>query len=92
MRVPIIWLKDFVNLKISTKNLADKLAMSGLEATSLENGNILDVDILPNRGDCNSIIGVAHEVAAITNSKIKVKKLKLKESAKKASSVLKVEI
>jgi len=31
---------------------------------------VLDVEVLPNRGDCLSILGVAREVAAITKAKL----------------------
>jgi phenylalanyl-tRNA synthetase beta chain len=33
--------------------------------------NIIDIDITPNRGDCFSIIGIAREVAAINQQKMK---------------------
>lgn len=91
MKIPIDWLKELVDIKkISTEDLAHKLTMSGLETTVVPEG--IEVDILPNRGDCQSIIGVAHEVSAITGGKFKNKKYPLKEIAKKTSSVLKVEI
>ena len=35
------------------------------------NKAILDIDILPNRGDCLSIIGLAREIAAIYNIDLK---------------------
>lgn len=90
MKVPISWLKQFINTSITTKDFAHKLTMSGLETIAVD--DVLDVDILPNRGDCNSIVGVSREVAAISNLKLKLIKIKLKESNKKASSVLKVEV
>jgi phenylalanyl-tRNA synthetase beta chain len=34
-------------------------------------GCVLDVDVLPNRGDCLSVVGVAREVSAVTNTKLK---------------------
>lgn len=64
MRIPISWLKEFVKINISTKELAERLTMSGLE-TQVIDGNILDVDVLPNRGDCLSVIGIAREVKAL---------------------------
>ncbi|MBI5700611.1 phenylalanine--tRNA ligase subunit beta [Candidatus Saganbacteria bacterium] len=90
MRVPIDWLKEYVDVKIPASDLAQKLTMSGLETLSLNDS--LDVDILPNRGDCSSILGIAREVSSITSSKLKMKRLKRYESEKKTSPVVSVEI
>lgn len=36
------------------------------------NDNIIDINIAPNRGDCLSIMGLAREIAAINQSKLKI--------------------
>jgi phenylalanyl-tRNA synthetase beta chain len=36
MKVPIRWLRDYVNIEISTADLADRLTMAGLEVGSIE--------------------------------------------------------
>lgn len=36
MRVPISWLKDYVNITLSTEELAEKLTIAGLEVTDIE--------------------------------------------------------
>jgi len=36
MKVTYNWLKDFVEIKIPPKDLAERLTMAGLEVTSLE--------------------------------------------------------
>ena len=44
---------------------------------------VLNIDILPNRGpDCFSHIGIAREIAAITNSKFQVSSFKFQEDKK----------
>jgi len=75
MKVTYNWLKDFVEIKISPQALADKLTMSGLEVTSLEERSrdfVFEIEVTSNRPDCLSVIGIAREVAAITGKKLKV--------------------
>lgn len=75
MRVTYDWLKDFVEIKIPPKALADKLTMAGLEVTTFEECDgdfIFELEVTSNRPDLLSVIGIAREVAAITNSKLKV--------------------
>ncbi|MFH1576864.1 MAG: phenylalanine--tRNA ligase subunit beta [Candidatus Margulisiibacteriota bacterium] len=91
MKVPINWLKELVSIKASPDQLAQRLTMAGLE-TIVEPGNILEVDIIPNRSDCWSVRGIAREVAALTKSSVKSPKPKLTQIKKKASSVVAVEV
>ena len=80
MKLTYNWLKDFVEIKISPQSLADKLTMAGLEVTSLEQKEgdfVLEFEVTSNRPDCLSVIGIAREVAAITNKKLGVRSLEL---------------
>ncbi|MCG2713915.1 MAG: hypothetical protein L6308_03625, partial [Candidatus Omnitrophica bacterium] len=77
MKVTYNWLKDFLNIKIPPKALAEKLTNVGLEVVSLEAAQgdfIFEIEITSNRPDWLSVLGVAREVAAITNSKLKINK------------------
>jgi phenylalanyl-tRNA synthetase beta chain len=77
MKVTYNWLKDFVDIKISPKALADKLTMSGLEVTALEEADtdfVFEIEVTSNRPDCLSVIGIAREVAAITGKKLNLPK------------------
>ena len=81
MKVTYNWLKDFVDLRISQRALADKLTMAGLEVTALEERSgdvVLEIEITSNRPDWLSVIGIAREAAAVTNSKFKIQNSKLK--------------
>ncbi len=91
MKVAIDWLKDLVGFRAGADQLAKMLTMAGLE-TNAENDNLIEIDIIPNRADCFSIKGIAREIAAISRTKIKVQKAKLKEASKRASSILRVEV
>jgi phenylalanyl-tRNA synthetase beta chain len=55
-------------------------------------GTILEVDVLPNRGDLLSIVGVAREVSAILGNQLKPPKVALKEGKGNISSRIKVEV
>lgn len=53
---------------------------------------VLDVNVTPNRSDCLSMIGIAREVAAITGQKMKLPRIKIKESAEDINSLTSVRI
>lgn len=72
------WIREWVNPKLSSKQLGERLTMSGLEVESITpagKDHLFDISITPNRGDCLSIQGMARELAAITNTKLKLPKL-----------------
>ncbi len=75
MKVTYNWLKDFVNIEISPRALAEKLTMAGLEVVSLEEAQgdfVFEIEITSNRPDWLSILGVAREIAAMTGKKMKL--------------------
>lgn len=55
-------------------------------------GDILEAEITPNRGDCLSMIGIAKEVAAVKKSKVKMPEIKLKEAKEKTTDYVSVEV
>jgi phenylalanyl-tRNA synthetase beta chain len=68
MRVPIEWLKEFVQFDLSASALAERLTLAGLEVEQIDTtpqGEVLVLYITPNRGDCLSILGIAREVYAL---------------------------
>ncbi|MFA5350437.1 MAG: phenylalanine--tRNA ligase beta subunit-related protein, partial [Candidatus Omnitrophota bacterium] len=77
MKVTYSWLKDFVNIKLTPRELAEKLTMAGLEVVSLEESAgdfIFEIEITSNRPDWLSILGVAREISSFTDSKLKAAK------------------
>lgn len=79
MLTTLSWLKEYVDIKLSTKELGNRLTEVGLGTEKITEDNteiILEFEITPNRPDCLSMIGVAREVAAIEKTKIKFPKLK----------------
>jgi len=93
MNLPISWLKQFVNIKAGAQEIARKLTLSGSEAEKIvDNTQVLELDITPNRPDCFSIRGLAREVAALYGKKIKQIEVDVKESGTPASSAISVKI
>ena len=75
MRVPLTWLKEYVEFDLSAEQIATQLTMGGLEVEGIESsaiGPVLDVYVTPNRGDCLSVVGVAREVAALLGVSLKL--------------------
>lgn len=100
MKVTYNWLKDFVDIKLPPRQLADRLTMAGLEVKGIEQRQgdfIFDIEITSNRPDLLSVIGIAREVAAITNKKIKLSCVLrnahcVKNAKRKAQSARPIEI
>jgi phenylalanyl-tRNA synthetase beta chain len=95
VKVTYNWLKDFLNIKISPKVLADKLTMAGLEVVSLEEAGgdfVFEIEITSNRPDWLSILGVAREISAITGAKLKTANLKEPKIKAKEFKPIKISI
>ncbi|MFO0703566.1 MAG: phenylalanine--tRNA ligase subunit beta [Patescibacteria group bacterium] len=75
MKVPLNWLKDYVDIEISTDDLLNKLTaighMQDKKPETIAGDTVLDLEVRQNRSDCLSIMGVAQEVAAVEGRKIK---------------------
>jgi len=73
MKVICSWLKDFVNIDVSVKELSEVLTMAGFEVTSIDqiadDDYLLDIEVTPNRPDCLSILGLAREIGLALDKK-----------------------
>jgi phenylalanyl-tRNA synthetase beta chain len=68
MRVPLGWLKEFVDVEVEPARLAEGLTAAGLAVDAVEktgDETVLELDITTNRVDCMNVYGVAREVAAL---------------------------
>jgi phenylalanyl-tRNA synthetase beta chain len=78
MIAPLSWLKEYVDITLTPEKLGEKLTEVGLGCEKIiktKDDTIFELEITPNRPDCLSIIGIAREIAAIENAKIKFPKL-----------------
>ena len=95
MKVIYNWLKEFVDVTASPNDLASRLALSGTNIGSVENGPhgaIIDAEVGSNRPDCLGHYGIARELSAVYKLPLKPLSPKPAESATKASDAVKVEI
>lgn len=84
MRVPLSWLREFLEIDLSTDEIAETFTLAGLEVEKVDTSTIVgdtifDIALTPNLGHCMSILGVARELAALKNLSVKKKKIALIE-------------
>jgi phenylalanyl-tRNA synthetase beta chain len=95
MKVIYNWLKEFVDVTASPSDVASRLALSGTNIGSVENGPhgaIIDAEVGSNRPDCLAHYGIARELSAVYRLPLKPVSPKPAEIAAKASEAAKVEI
>jgi len=74
MRVPLEWLREYVDVDEEAEVLAARLAEIGLPAEAIERVGdevVLDLEITANRPDCMSLLGIAREVALALGRRVR---------------------
>ncbi len=79
MRIPLNWLREYVDVKDDAASVAKTLTMAGVGVEAIE-GDVLVLEITSNRADLLSIIGVARELAVIRGLALKLPAIALKEA------------
>src|SRR5271163_2692178 len=95
MKVIYNWIKEFVDVTAPPNDVASRLALSGTNIGSVENGphgTVIDAEVGSNRPDCLAHYGIARELSAVYKLPLKPFAPKLIESTVKASEAAKVEI
>jgi len=65
MKISPTWLRDFVDLKVDDRQLADDLTLTGTAVENILEGGIFEMEITTNRPDCMNHHGIARECSAI---------------------------
>jgi len=91
MKVPISWLKEYVDPPASPQELAKLLVMAGVGIESIE-GDVLDLEITANRADLLSMLGVARETGVNLRKAVRVPEVKFAESAEDVAGSFAVEV
>ncbi len=95
MRIPLDWLRDYVEVTLPANELAERLNMLGLSPESVEtvgDDTVIQLEVTSNRGDCLSLVGVAREVAAFTGAALRAPTVAVTESDEAASTAVVVDI
>jgi phenylalanyl-tRNA synthetase beta chain len=95
MKVPLSWLREYVDVRVEPGRLAEALTLSGLAVDGIEQTEgdaVLDIDVTTNRVDCMNVYGVAREVAALFDLSLRPLELGRNEAGEPAEKALRVTI
>src|ERR1700680_3807146 len=95
MKVLYNWLKEFVDLTATPKDLRARLSLSGTAVEAVEQtaaGPLLDAELTSNRADCLGHYGIAREAAALYRLALKPVEAHPREVAEYAKTATRVEI
>ncbi|MGH7428562.1 MAG: phenylalanine--tRNA ligase beta subunit-related protein, partial [Candidatus Methylomirabilaceae bacterium] len=94
MRVPLKWLAEYVDLVVSVEELAHILTMSGTEVSGVErvDDTVLHLEVTPNRPDCLGVLGIAREVAALTDQPLRLPDVTYAEEGPDVTEQARIEI
>ena len=95
MKVPVSWLREYVEITVEPERLAEALTLVGLAVEGIDKSGgdaVLDIDVTTNRVDCMNVYGVAREVAVIYGRPMAPLDVTFTETGAPAAVALRVEI
>jgi phenylalanyl-tRNA synthetase beta chain len=95
VKVPLSWLREFVDFPTEPRQLGEDLTFVGLALEGLEGRGddaVLDLDITTNRVDCMNVYGVAREVSVLYGVPLRPPDLTFPEAGPPAADDLEVTI
>jgi len=78
MKLPMLWLSDWISCGLTSIELRDALTMLGLEVSGIsdvDGESVLDLEITVNRGDALSIRGIARDLSCLLKIPLKMPSL-----------------
>ncbi|HYO24925.1 MAG TPA: phenylalanine--tRNA ligase subunit beta [Lacipirellulaceae bacterium] len=91
MIVSLEWLKQYIELPTNTAELADRLALAGLNHEMFDSA-VIDLEVTSNRPDCLGHIGVAREIGVLYGRPFETPTAKPQATGEAVSKVTSVEI
>jgi len=96
MKFSYSWLQSFFSKKLpSPKKLAEVLTLHSFEVENItrEEGDwILNIDILPNRPDCLSHLGIAREISVLFDLPLKEEEKRLDDKERKIEKLVNINV
>jgi phenylalanyl-tRNA synthetase beta chain len=95
MRLPLNWLREYVDVRVDPRRLGEDLTMIGFALDGLEGRGdeaVLDLDVTTNRVDAMNVYGLAREVAVLYGLPLRPLDLSFTESGRPASEALDVAV
>ncbi|MGD0783447.1 MAG: phenylalanine--tRNA ligase subunit beta [Candidatus Aminicenantales bacterium] len=95
MKISLDWLKEYVDIDLSLKDLVDRLTMIGLMVDKVEEraGDfVLDIETYANRPDTLGHLGMAREVAALLGKPLKERSWPLTEISTRTTDLVGVQV
>ncbi len=95
MKFPVSWIREYVNTELSDHELSELLTSIGFAVDAveeIEGERVFEIDITTNRPDCMNVIGLAREIAAATDVKLKEIRNRYREEKTSSSQLFSVEI
>ena len=79
MKIQLDWLREYIDVDVSSNEFGHLLTMAGLEIeaqgtvelSDASRTEVLELNVTPNRGYCLNYLGVAREVAALLGKSFK---------------------
>src|SRR6058998_3125831 len=93
MKISPQWLRDFVDLRVDDRQLADDLTLAGVAVESISgegDNTVFEMDITTNRPDAMNHYGVAREISALYD--LPLRPIESKLPAAKGKSDVTIEI
>ena len=91
MKLSPHWLREFVNLEVDDRQLANDLTLAGVAVESITENGAFEMEITTNRPDCMNHYGVAREASAIYDFPLKPIETRLPKPIGKASFPIEIE-
>ncbi|UCH78594.1 MAG: phenylalanine--tRNA ligase subunit beta [Candidatus Coatesbacteria bacterium] len=82
MKYSFQWLSDYCPITVSAERLAEELTRVGFEVEAMDRRGadvIFNVDVVPVRSDCLSMIGLAREIATFIGAPLTLPPVQFKE-------------
>ncbi|HXG60628.1 MAG TPA: phenylalanine--tRNA ligase subunit beta [Planctomycetota bacterium] len=91
MKVPLSWLREYVDAPAAPEEAARLLLQAGVGVEAIE-GDVLDLEITSNRADLLSILGVAREVGVLLGRPVRVPAPRYAEGARRMDAAWSVSV